>query len=157
MHKMTTLEKEEEDKNIQRTAFIYIIGCIFFTMCIFIFATYMPSWMKIGKQTEFVKEHILPLSFFTSFSFILGILSLLGVVNLLPFIETLYANRIVDLGVISIIAGFFSIFIGSQFKKIVENLTDDKIQSSMKYDVIGFTLGRMLSTLFFVGSKSVSV
>ena len=69
MHKMTTLEKEEEDKNIQRTAFIYIIGCIFFTMCIFIFATYMPSWMKIGKQTEFVKEHILPLSFFTSFSF----------------------------------------------------------------------------------------
>ena len=142
---------KHKNRQIQHTAGLFLIGCVCFTLCIFLIATYMPKWMKLATPSHFVMAHVLPLTFFTSFSFVLGILTLLGVINLLPFLQSIYPNKVVDLGIVSIVAGFFSIFIGSQFKKIVENLIGEKIQSRMIYDVIGFTLGRSLSTLLFIG------
>jgi hypothetical protein len=148
---MSLHQNKHKNKNDKQTAMLFLLGCVCFTLCIFLIATYMPQWMKLAAPSNFVMTHVLPLTFFTSFSFVLGILSLLGVINLLPFLQSIYPNKVVDLGIVSIVAGFFSIFIGSQFKKIVENLIGDKIQSSMIYDVVGFTLGRTLSTLLFIG------
>jgi len=136
-----------------QTALWFVGKVIFFTLLIYLFAKNVPKWMRLETSSGFIRSHVLPLTFFTSFSFVFGVISLNGVINLMPLFSEIYSNKVVDLGAVSIFAGIFSIFIGSQFTQITEQVIGYRIQSTLLYDIIGYGLGRLLSMLLFVGSK----
>ena len=150
-----------EAKNIVndklKTAISFMGGVIFFTLIIYVFSKNVPDWMKMQIRPGFIRTYVLPLTFFTSFSFVFGIISLTGVIRLVPLFYEIYPNKVVDLGMVSIFSGIFSIFIGSYFKEITEQIVGETIQSNLKYDVIGYGLGRFFSILLFLGNKYTTI
>ena len=106
-----------------QTALWFVGKVTFFTLLIYLFAKNVPKWMRLETSSGFIRSHVLPL------------------------------NKVVDLGAVGIFAGIFSIFIGSQFTQITEQVIGYRIQSTLLYDIIGFGLGRLLSILLFVGAK----
>ena len=118
---------------------------IMFTIIFSLFIIYNIVPPNIYKlRNPFIITSILPLLFFTVFSFIHGYISLIGNYDIKKYLKNHVSDKALDICVIHAYTGGISLIIASIVKIIIEKVLDVKIMSKYSYDIIGYIIGRII-------------
>lgn len=144
--------KKSEDKTVSKEKAIkFNLGLLGFCVGLFLISKYIPSSFKYPLKSKFIIDNILPPIYFAVFSFCLGLVFLLGVVNIRDYLLTIINRKTLDIGIIASYTGVISMVISVLIKKIIEHIFVVKLVSSPIHDIIGFIIGRviLLSTVYY--------
>jgi hypothetical protein len=156
--KETKEEKERAQKTYEqsRKEFIFLnIVVIGFTVLLGIISYIVPTNKNIKVLPNYLINHILPMIYFTIFSFLFGGIFLLGDDEMRGFLGYFFKDKILNLGIIASYFGIISIIIALCVKHIIQNILGLKIKAVPIYDIIGFLIGRiiLLALIYFLEKK----
>lgn len=150
-------EKEIGEKTYEqsRKEFIFLnIVVIGFTVLLGIISYIVPTNKNIKVLSSYLINHILPMIYFTIFSFLFGGIFLLGDDEMRGFLGYFFKDKILNLGIIAGYFGIISVIIALCVKHIIQKLLGVKIKNVPLYDIIGFFIGRViLLVLIYVMEK----
>ena len=148
--KETKEEKERAHKTYEqsRKEFIFLnIVVIGFTVLLGIISYIVPTNKNIKVLPSYLINHILPMIYFTIFSFLFGGIFLLGDDEMRGFLGYFFKDKILNLGIIASYFGIISIIIALCVKHIIQKLIGVKIKNVPLYDILGYFIGRVILLL----------
>lgn len=159
--KETNEEKENKEKDKKtyeqsRKEFIFLnIVVIGFTVLLGIISYIVPTNKNTKVLPGYLINNILPMIYFTIFSFLFGGIFLLGDDEMRGFLGYFFKDKILNLGIIASYFGIISIIIALCVKHIIQKLIGIKIKRVPLYDIIGYFIGRiiLLALIYFLEKK----